>query len=1008
MLFCVASPPPASVEGVGRAVGRAAGQRSHDLNQTAIDRLLSSQTAKLKACYMTLEKVMPPYFFKSVSDEELGDLLPMMLDIERKSGLQMLERADSQLVLYIKTDELNPLAVSKLMAGRRILRLIVHESKPLPDGKVLVIEQITKGSACREAEPAYSVEALAAAYRRLFGRIPDGFESAARRVNWSEVADLDADRIAFRLDMALRVEGSDASEVRIEPRGKGFQISFAVSTVAREEGLFGRTIGILENSGFRVERSYLREFTRAEKGGSDFRHKAVRINTFYVVPARRGAGAPAALAKLERELNELSWSPIADYFEGELNFRQGFCVASVNLLRAAAEFVHSQLAFVDRNAYNSVDICRFMASYPSILRKMCDTFEERFDPKGPRDTRKTAASFARIRREIAQVNSGVAEKDQRVRTVLGSVLSFMERVLKSNYFSTGKSALAFRLDAGFMSDYEKLSPAYAAAFPPERPYGVFFFWRREAFGFQIRFDEIARGGWRTVVPRMEDNPFELGDSYEYARCESFRECFVLANTQHKKNKDIYEGGSKMLTLLRFAGDGELKPRLWAAQRGIFDAFLSLINFDGEGRLRDKAIVDFLGEQEIIEIGPDENMFDDMIEWMGARAAEKGYVLGPGIISGKGDAGINHKHYGVTSFGVHRYLLRTLRYLGIDPGADGFTVKISGGPFGDVAGNEIKLLNARDGAGSFLMPGLRIVAVTDGPAAAYDPDGLDRDELSRLVHAANLDAFDPGKLRGEGAYIIFNKPRRTESGDVFRMATVQRGRLVEREIDRDEFMFLFQNNICHRADVFIPCGGRPRTITPANVPAYAPNGVPSSRAIVEGANSFISPEARDELQRLGVVIVKDASANKCGVITSSYEIISGLVLDAADFQAVKPALVREVMEILRRRADDEAEWLFAHFVPGGKFMTELTEELSGAINAKNLELRKFLERNPQYVTDDLILSHLPRIFARRFRANLKRIPASYRRAIASVELASRIVYRLGDPATEIRAVLKGTP
>ena len=112
----------------------------------------------------------------------------------------------------------------------------------------------------------------------------------------------------------------------------------------------------------------------------------------------------------------------------------------------------------------------------------------------------------------------------------------------------------------------------------------------------------------------------------------------------------------------------------------------------------------------------------------------------------------------------------------------------------------------------------------------------------------------------------------------------------------------------------------------------------------------------------------------------------------------------MIDILRRRADDEAEWLFAHFTPGGKPMTELTEELSGAINAKNRELRKFLEANPQYVTDELILSHLPRIFARRFRTNLKRIPASYRRAIASVELASRIVYRLGDLSTEIRAVL----
>jgi glutamate dehydrogenase len=302
-----------------------------------------------------------------------------------------------------------------------------------------------------------------------------------------------------------------------------------------------------------------------------------------------------------------------------------------------------------------------------------------------------------------------------------------------------------------------------------------------------------------------------------------------------------------------------------------------------------------------------------------------------------------------------------------------------------------------------MPGLRIVAVTDGPAAIYDPEGIDRQELSRLVHTANLDSFDPKKLHGEGSYMIFNKPRRTERGDLFRMALIQHGKLSEKEIDRDEFMYLFQNNICHKADVFIPCGGRPRTITPANVPAYAPNGVPSSRAIVEGANSFISPEARLELQRLGVVIVKDASANKCGVITSSYEILSGIMLDEKEFHADKAKLVREVMEILRRRADDEAEWLFAHFTPEGKPMTELTEELSGAINAKNRELRKFLEKNPQYVTDELILSHLPKIFSRKYRANLKRIPASYRRAIASVELASRIIYRLGDLSTEIRAV-----
>jgi glutamate dehydrogenase len=98
------------------------------------------------------------------------------------------------------------------------------------------------------------------------------------------------------------------------------------------------------------------------------------------------------------------------------------------------------------------------------------------------------------------------------------------------------------------------------------------------------------------------------------------------------------------------------------------------------------------------------------------------------------------------------------------------------------------------------------------------------------------------------------------------------------VNRDEYMNYFQNNIYNYADVFLPCGGRPSTIDISNWDHYLPNGVNSSKAIVEGANSFITPEARGKLQDAGILIVKDASANKCGVITSSYEIMSGIMLD----------------------------------------------------------------------------------------------------------------------------------
>ena len=142
----------------------------------------------------------------------------------------------------------------------------------------------------------------------------------------------------------------------------------------------------------------------------------------------------------------------------------------------------------------------------------------------------------------------------------------------------------------------------------------------------------------------------------------------------------------MITLLKTERKDDWRSELWEAQKALFTAFLSLINYDENVVLREKRIIDRLGVREIVEIGPDENMFDTMIGYMGDYGARAGYTLGSGIISGKPECGINHKEYGVTSFGVHQYFLRTMKELGIDPCKDDFSVKISGGPFGDVAGN----------------------------------------------------------------------------------------------------------------------------------------------------------------------------------------------------------------------------------------------------------------------------------------------------------------------------------
>src|SRR5512137_495510 len=109
-----------------------------------------------------------------------------------------------------------------------------------------------------------------------------------------------------------------------------------------------------------------------------------------------------------------------------------------------------------------------------------------------------------------------------------------------------------------------------------------------------------------------------------------------------------------------------------------------------------------------------------------------------------------------------------------------------------------------------------------------------------------------------------------------------------------------------ADLFIPAGGRPETIDRDNWQNFLlADGSPSARAIVEGANSFITPAARVELQQKGIILMRDASANKCGVISSSYEIIANLLLSEEEFLEQKERYVADVLAILEKRAGDEA-------------------------------------------------------------------------------------------------------
>lgn len=668
--------------------------------------------------------------------------------------------------------------------------------------------------------------------------------------------------------------------------------------------------------------------------------------------------------------------------------------AEASLANAFMAFCHTSLAHSQPDRYDLGEVHAAFHANPQIVLQLIELFRCRFDPARSHRDKDCAVALAAAQEAVAGYNTGRRHLDEIRRNIFRCCLLLIRHTLKTNAFVYEKQALAFRLDPTYLAE---LGPEFTADLPTAMPFRITFFFSRVGFGYHIGFSDIARGGWRTVIARSHDDLVTSANTL-------FRECFVLAHTQHAKNKDIFEGGSKMVVMLdttdlRRGGDRTDEQaletiRLYKLQYGIISAFLDIF-VTANGVASHPQVVDYYREDEAIELGPDENMHDVMIEAIARMARRRGYLLGAGIMSSK-QVGINHKEFGVTSTGVVVFAEIVMKELGIDLRRDPCRIKLTGGPNGDVAGNALRLLLER-------APQARFVLILDGTAALVDPAGADHNELRRITLKHDLDAFTPAALHPGGMLLYRSDARQEGLKTLYRRITKTGKGLREEWVSSDEFAREYAELVFTvPADLFIPAGGRPETIDRDNWRNFLlADGRPSARAIVEGANSFLTPEARIELQRLGVLIMRDASANKCGVISSSYEIIANLLLADGEFLAHKERYVRDVLAILEKRAGDEARLILKRRREKPELLcTEISEALSGEINAHYARLFRYFQEQPGLPLREpyrrALLAHLPAMLREdvRFRRRLARLPQKYRAAILAAEIGSSLVYR-GD-------------
>lgn len=661
--------------------------------------------------------------------------------------------------------------------------------------------------------------------------------------------------------------------------------------------------------------------------------------------------------------------------------------ADAALVNAFISFCHTNLAHNQPDRFGLEDVQSAFFAHPEIAIQLVRLFRSRFDPACQNQPEQYQQLLRETTTLVQDYNTGHRWLDEIRQTIYRCCLLFISHTLKTNFFVTEKQALAFRLDPTYL---RQLGPEFSGDLPETLPFRITFFFSRFGYGYHIGFSDIARGGWRTVIARNQDDLVTATNTL-------FREVYVLAHTQHLKNKDIYEGGSKMVLVMDSSGlddnQEHVNNRLYKLQYGITNAFLDIFT-TVNGTVRDQRVVDYYRDDEPIELGPDENMHDGMIEAIASLSRKRGYLLGVGIISSK-RFGINHKEYGVTSTGVMTFAGVAMQELGIDINSDPFSIKLTGGPGGDVAGNSLRIILEQ-------CPAAKVVLVLDGTAAAYDPGGLDRTELARITLQQDLDAFDPKRLK-PGGIMIFRSGRRMEGLRELHRRVERKpdGSLLESWVPLDDFYREYAGIVFKvKADIFIPAGGRPETIDDQNWQQFLDaDGVPSARVIVEGANSFITPQARVQLQRVGIILMRDAAANKCGVISSSYEIIANLLMTEKEFMAHKERYVADVLEILKKRAADEARLILRrrHETGGMQLYTEISDQISQNINSFYHRLFQYFTERPELCLKPpfkaALLRHLPRLVREspRFLRRIGKLPVKYLAAILAAEIGASLVY-----------------
>ncbi len=700
-----------------------------------------------------------------------------------------------------------------------------------------------------------------------------------------------------------------------------------------------------------------------------------RINTFYFDKIDN-----ETLKKFTRDLNAVVMLP--DNPITELFLKEIYSAQEVMYAISAAAYTHQFLSILTeeyitleralkdqpeakgilenikhrliKDTFSTSRIAQCVIKNHEVVSLIFSHFEKKFYLKATEDELKKIEGeiLTSIERDVPSEND---------RTILKFFLHFNDNILKTNFFMLHTTCMSYRLKPSILNRVDF----------PDEPFGIIFLVGREFIGFHVRFRDIARGGIRIVRSRNLN-------AYSHNVDTIFMENYNLASTQQKKNKDIPEGGSKGTILLNLENQSEAELAFKSYVDGLLDVIMP-----------NEEIHDLYRKKEILFLGPDEGTAE-LMNWAATYAKRRNYPFWKAFSTGKSPelGGIPHDLYGMTTIGVHEYVLGVLEKLNLKE--ENITKIQTGGPDGDLGSNEI--LISKD----------KTIAIVDGSGVLYDPNGINRDELTRLAKKrVMVDKFNRDYLSKVGFFISINDKEITLP-DGF---TVHNG---------EDFRNRFHLLNYAKSDIFVPCGGRPGAINITNWKnLFDSEGKPKFKAIVEGANLFITEDARLRLEENGIILFKDASTNKGGVTSSSLEVYASLALSDEEYDEYMRVHNGKISDFRRHYVDDiinrikenaraEFNLLWKEHEETGIPFTLLTNKISKKINdITDSVYNSDLPRNTT-LKEKVIEKYTPQTLIKLVGIEkiLKRVPENYLNAIVATKIAIDFVYKYGTEANEV--------